>query len=410
MLFSQITYNVDSLKKNIKSNKYKSAKTKLIKLIKRKSFGFIEDLYENNFNKIQKIVQKLKKFQNVIFLGTGGSSLGGKTLVSLKKNFYTNDLNPKIFFIENVDENSIEGLLKNINLNKTAVVVISKSGETIETLSQFFYLKNKFKIFKNNVFIITENKKSTLKEIQEKEKLYFIEHKENIGGRFSIFSMVGLIPGALSGCNIENFKIGAKSILKKILKNNSENFDDYFFPSFAITSLNKKKINISVMMPYVDRLKNFSSWYKQLWAESIGKDNKGITPVDALGTVDQHSQLQLYLDGPADKFFTLIGKKTKIKNKINCKFGNKNIYSVLHNKSLEELMNAELQATLFTICKKGLPSRYIEMEKVDEKSLGSLIMFFFLETIFSSFLLNINPFDQPAVEQGKVLTKKYLKK
>ena len=169
MLFSQITYNVDSLKKNIKSNKYKSAKSKLIKLIKHKSFGFIEDLYDNNFNKIQKIVQKLKKFQNVIFLGTGGSSLGGKTLVSLKKNFYINDLKPKIFFIENVDENSIEGLLQNINLNKTAVVVISKSGETIETLSQFFYLKNKFKIFKNNVFIITENKKSTLKEIQRKK-------------------------------------------------------------------------------------------------------------------------------------------------------------------------------------------------------------------------------------------------
>ena len=162
-------------------------------------------------------------------------------------------------------------------------------------------------------------------------------------------------------------------------------------------------------MPYIDRLQNLSLWYRQLWAESIGKNGFGLTPVNALGTVDQHSQLQLYLDGPRDKFFTIIGKKKKSKSlELDCSFAKSQMFHPLHGKTLEQLLVAEMKATIETIKNKKLPLRYIEVNEIAEMELGALVMFLFLETIFCCYLINVNPFDQPAVEEGKILTKKYL--
>ena len=162
-------------------------------------------------------------------------------------------------------------------------------------------------------------------------------------------------------------------------------------------------------MPYIDSLNNLSFWYRQLWAESIGKQNKGITPINALGTVDQHSQLQLYLDGPKDKFFTIIAKNHRgSKEKLDCTYSINSKFKILHNKSMDDLLNAEMRATVETLKNKKIPIRTIMLESMNERCLGNLMMFFFLETIFGCFLMNVNPFDQPAVEEGKKLTKKYL--
>ena len=167
---------------------------------------------------------------------------------------------------------------------------------------------------------------------------------------------------------------------------------------------------MSIVMPYHDSLNNLSFWYRQLWAESIGKKGKGITPVNALGTVDQHSQLQLYLDGPKDKFFTFIEKaRDNSVIKLDCRYSKSKTFQDLHQKSLEELLNAEMNATIKTISNKKIPIRRITLESYNEKYIGSLMMFFFIETIFSCFLLEVNPFDQPAVEEGKKLTKRFLK-
>ena len=172
--------------------------------------------------------------------------------------------------------------------------------------------------------------------------------------------------------------------------------------------MNKRGVNMTVMMPYSDSLNNLSLWYRQLWAESIGKKGIGITPINALGTVDQHSQLQLFLDGPKDKFFTLIGKfPDKASKKILCNYFKKMKF-IMDNKSLENLMNAEMKATIETLKNKGLPIRVIMLKNFNERLIGSLMMFLFLETIFACSLFEVDPFDQPAVEEGKKLAKKYL--
>ncbi len=412
MFFSQTSYNLENFKSGLKSKIYNVSKEKLMQNITKRSYGFIKCLYENDIKKIEEICKKLTKFKSILFLGTGGSSLGGKTLVSLKSNYYKQDLKQNIFFIENIDEDSIVGLLNQINLDKTAVVITSKSGETIETLSQYFFIKKKMKKIKNlneRFFVITENKKSTLKSIQEEEKFNYVEHKPDIGGRYSIFSVVGLIPAKLAGVDIKKFRDGGISFLENLLTKKIKYFDNYFLPSLSLIFLNENSFNISVMMPYIEKLQNFSLWYKQLWAESTGKKGKGITPINSLGTIDQHSQLQLFLDGPRDKFFTIIGKKKRFDSiSLDCSFGKKK-YKILDKKNLEKLMYAEMKATITTLKNKGNPLRFIELEKVDEITIGSLTMFFFLETIFCSYMLEVNPFDQPAVEQSKILTKKYLK-
>jgi glucose-6-phosphate isomerase len=412
MLFSQSYFNLENFESELKSKNYLYTKKKIIEDISSKSFGFLQDIYSNNLEEIINLAKHLRNFENVLFLGTGGSSLGGKTLVSLKENFFFKESQPKIYFLENVDEWSILRLTKKINLQNTALVVISKSGETIETLSQFFFLKNEMKEidnFKKKVFIITENKKSTLKEIQEEEGFEFYEHKKNIGGRFSVFSLVGLLPASLIGFEISNFREGGKLFLKNLSKDDEGFFDSHFFSALSLMILYKKNYNISVFMPYSDRLDNLSFWYRQLWAESIGKNKMGITPVNALGTVDQHSQLQLYLDGPSDKFFTFIfEKQKKSKKKLDCTYGKDKNYHLLHNKSLNNLLVCELKATIETLKQKKKPLRVIELDEINEKVIGSLMMFLFLETIFSCYFINVDPFDQPAVEEGKILTKKLL--
>ena len=206
MSFSQIFYNLDEYKQTSFPNNYELAKKKILENISSDSYEFISGMKKNNYNEINSIARELKKFENVLFLGTGGSSLGGKTLVSISRNSYLQKLKPKIFFVENIDYGSIKDLINGIELEKTAIVVTSKSGETLETLGQYFYISNEMKKKKisltNNVFVITENKNSCLKNIQEKEKYKFIEHNKFIGGRNSVFSVVGLLPASLSGLNI----------------------------------------------------------------------------------------------------------------------------------------------------------------------------------------------------------------
>ena len=390
---------------------YEKKKLKLRHELKCNSFSFQKELNQPRTDEIDAIVKKLKRFKTVLFLGTGGSSLGGKTLVSIIVNI--KKLNPEIHFLENVDFESLIKVLENIDLEKTGVVTISKSGETIETISQLFYITNKFDEKnipkKNNIFIITEKKKSFLKNLQESEKYSFLEHSSEIGGRFSIFSVTGLVPAKLSGFNVDIFCSSARKFLSEIVSNN-ELFDYYFKSSFYQFVLSKTGRNMSILMPYSDSLSNFALWFRQLLAESIGKDGKGFTPVSALGTVDQHSQLQLYLDGPRDKIFTIISRKLKNQKqeKLDCRFKNGK-YSLLHQKSLEELLYAEMKATCETIKKNGLPVRVLELNSIDEESVGKLSIFYFIETIFLCKFLKVNPFDQPAVEEGKLLAKSYLK-
>ena len=386
--------------------KYKKVKHSIIKNINESKFGFLNELKKPRLNEVYNLVDQLKTFDNVLFLGTGGSSLGGKTLVSISDNFFLTRLKPKIFFIENVDSLSISSLMDNLNLKKTAVVVTSKSGETIETISQLCFILDEFKNrkipTKKKFTIITESKDSTLKKIKEVREFSYLEHSNLIGGRFSIFSIVGLIPAKLSGFNIELFCSSGLNFFNEVTSD-TQLFDYYFNSSLNQYVLSKNKQHTSVIMPYVDSLLNLSLWYKQLLAESSGKNGVGITPLNSIGTVDQHSQLQLYLDGPKDKTFSFISRKKIKSNKLDCSWiGNK--LSFLNQKSLEDLFYSEMLATSETLIRKKLPVRKIELDRVDEESTAELISFFIIEVILICKLLEVNPFDQPAVEEGKILT------
>ena len=369
---------------------------------------------EKELDLAKKIAKKLRKFEYILFLGTGGSSLGGKTLHYYNNNQFFNSNKPKIFFIENVDSDPIFSLLKSISLKKTALVVISKSGETIETLCQFFFIKefmkNELKDLSKNILIITESKDSTLMRLQKELKCKFLEHNNKIGGRFSIFSIVGMLPAELSGLNSKKITKGGLDIIK-LMKKNKKATD--FPPALgALHNFNliSNGIKQNVLMPYSDCLTNFSLWFRQLWGESIGKKGLGSTPINASGTVDQHSQLQLYLDGPKDKFLTIIyfTKKEKIK-KLDCTISSNHKYMNLENRSMDDLFYAEAMATKDSLKKRNIPLRIFELKLKNEETIGSILMHFFLETIYTCYLLKIDPFNQPAVEEGKEIAVKYLR-
>lgn len=401
---------------NIKSSVFKS--TEKLKKINDELFSKIDCDYLRCLNIVRdnRQIQIIKKsasiFNNckfIVIIGTGGSSLGGKMLVSALGNS-----NKKLFFAENVDPDTIQKLVSQIDLNHTGFIIISKSGETIETLCIYFYFLNTIKLRNIKIYkttlVITERKPSTLKKIQEEENYHFLEHDKNIGGRYSVFSAVGLIPAQIAGINIKKFCDGGKTVLNQILNAKKPEATAPIKSALVKINLMKKGYNQSVLMTYSDKLKNFSDWYIQLWSESIGKNKKGSTAISSRGTVDQHSQLQLFLDGPNDKFITILGfEKPPRSIKLKCKISKNNIFESLNNKSMGDLFFAEKKATSKSLIRQKIPLRLIDLSPMNEDLLGKLVMSFFLETIYSCKLLNVNPFDQPAVEEGKVLALKFLK-
>ena len=361
---------------------------------------------ENLLEETKKISHQFrKKKEKIIIFGTGGSNLGARAL----NNIILNN-NLSLEFYDNIDPINFENNFQNINFDTTGFLVISKSGTTPETLSQFscIYQKSielsKVKEFCSNTLIITEFKESPLYRIAKDNNCLLLEHHKDIGGRYSIFSNVGIVPAIISGLNINELFNGASEVIYNINKYKPYDLGRY------LTQKENLKFTNNVLMTYSDSLYFFGKWYLQLWAESIGKKNKGITAIHSVGTTDQHSQLQLYLDGPKDKYFTFIttdhsNKGMKINNEI---FKNTSI-NYFQDKTMGDLMQAEQLATIETFKLNNFSFREIYLPKIDEKNLGKLISFSIIETIASCIYLDVDPFDQPAVEQGKKLTKTYLR-
>jgi len=364
---------------------------------------------ENLLNKAIINAEDFSKNKNhFMIFGTGGSNLGSKALINILQGREKN----RISFYDNIDPIGFKYSIERVDLKKTGYIIISKSGETPETLSQFasliqfFEQKNQLEFFLQNCLIITENKASSLREISNQYKCTILDHEVNIGGRFSVFSNVGMIPAIIAGIDVIKIHNGIKDIMINVKE---DSFDEHLKLAKLFTS-NINQIKNSVLMTYSDALFYFGKWYMQLWAESIGKDGKGITPIHAVGTTDQHSQLQLYLGGPKDKFFSFI---TTNHYKLGLKMHEKTLQSLknssyLAGKFMGDLMQAEQQATMDTFNQNGLAFREINLHKIDEFSLGQLMTLSMLETVATCYFLGVNPFDQPAVEQGKILTKKYL--
>ena len=357
--------------------------------------GSFEKDYEFNFS--TKTVKKFSKFKNIVIIGMGGSILGTKSIYS----FLKKKIQKKVFFFDNLDSNLNLKYKKIKNLKNSCFVVVSKSGNTLETIANLSAIRSKT-LLKNKLIIITEIIDSCLASIGNKYKAEIIEHKEFISGRYSVLSEAGMFPAALMGLDLMKFKN-----LKMLIKN--KNFVSSLIQNVAsIHTLNSKKINNSVILNYDSGLNDLGYWYQQLVAESLGKKGKGINPILSFGPRDHHSLLQLYLDGPKDKFFTFFNSSKK-ENKF--KIGRNiipNNMSFLKNKNLEFIINAQCEATKNIFKLKKIPFRQITFRKKNEDELGKIFTFFVLETILLSRLMNINPFDQPAVEQVKNETRRFL--
>ena len=398
-------YNIN-LKKNLKVLKNNSKIiTRTENLLENlESINILDnnELLNDTINLVNKFKGKKKYF---VLLGTGGSNLGARALV----NILQGSEKTNIIFFDNIDPIGFQNSINKIDLNKAGYIVISKSGSTPETLSQFsslieiFERKNNINKLFRNTLIITEEKESPLLKIGRANKCTIIKHNPKIGGRYSIFSNVGMVPAIIAGLDVKKIHAGALSFVNN---NNTEYLK--IGKIFYNQNFNSKLTN-SVLMTYSDALFYYGKWYLQLWAESIGKNNKGITAIHSVGTTDQHSQLQLYLDGPRDKFFTFIttnhGQKgLKLNKNTMKKYG----VDYLVNKKMGDLMQAEQQATLDTFKKNKLPFRVINLPVINEFSMGQIMALGIMETIASCLFYGVDPFNQPAVEQGKILTKKYL--
>jgi len=362
--------------------------------------------------------ERFAKFEHVVVLGTGGSSLGGQTLVALKdQGFGPARGRPKLWFMDNVDPATITELSARLPLARTGLIVISKSGTTAETLTQFLTLLPEFeaKVGKaklaDHVIAITEPSDNALSRIAGSIGCPILDHDPRVGGRFSVLSLVGMLPAMIAGLDAAAVRDGAASVLDPVLQaSDARGLAPAVGAALSIGLAKERGIGTTVLMPYCDRLGYFGFWYRQLWAESLGKGGNGTTPVRAMGTVDQHSQLQLYLGGPSDKMFTVVILDTAGQGKPiqPAALGGDKSLAYLENKSLGDLLLAEADATAATLIKNGRPTRVIRIATLDERVMGALMMHYMLETMFAAELLGIDAFDQPAVEEGKILTRQYL--
>tara|TARA_Y100000590_G_C15657614_1_gene991272 strand:+ start:40 stop:1254 length:1215 start_codon:yes stop_codon:yes gene_type:complete len=352
--------------------------------------------YEFDFS--QQTIKKFLKFQNIVIIGMGGSILGSKAIYS----FFKKKVKKNLFFFDNLDSDLFSEFKKIRNIKSSCFIIISKSGNTIETLSNLGIIFSKFSL-KGKLVFITEFKANSLTNIANKLNSEIIEYKDYIGGRYSVLSEVGMFPAALMGLNINKFRN-----LEKIIRN--KKFVSALIHNIAaIYTLRTQGTSNSIILNYDSSLNDLGSWYQQLVAESLGKEKKGINAILSSVPKDHHSLLQLYLDGPRDKFFTFFNsmdyKKSKLKVSKKIISNNTNF---LKNKSLEFIVNAQSKATKRIFYLKKIPFRQFTFKKNNEEELGMIFTFFVLETIILARMMNINPFDQPAVEQVKIEIKKIL--
>lgn len=351
-----------------------------------------------------------KQFDHLIVVGIGGSDLGGRAIIqALKKD-------APVTFVSNPDPETVSEVIQSADWETTALNIISKSGSTLETLSLFFVLREAMvkelgDKHADHIFVTTERSNNPLHVHAAENGYHVIEHKENVGGRYSALSSVGLFPAAYAGIPITRILKGASEALSEFEAKKTKH-DALRFALHHYLQI-KKGRSIHVLMPYADRLATVGVWYRQLWAESLGKlkngKSLGATPVAALGTIDQHSQIQLYNQGPDDKVVTFLKTETFTKGATarKCSLLPPE-YKQFKNLPFSRIMNASLEGTAKALHKNNRPNGTLSMSKITPETIGALLMFYEISTVALGYLLGINPFDQPGVEEGKAQIKRRL--
>lgn len=387
------------------------------KTLWKNPYGFME-LPKNRFQfeAIKKLAgrHKRNKIKNLVILGIGGSSLGTQTIFeSLLHPFhnYSEDIRkglPQYFILDNIDPhkiNRIVGIVRK-EIEHTLLVVISKSGETPETISQFMIFKKlmeKSKNFRERIILITDQKKGILKQVSDKEGYDVLNVPEGVGGRFSVLTPVGLFPSAVMGIDIDDIARGALDMSHHIRKAKYTNNMAIVLASILYL-MDKSGRNIHVIMPYCERLSGLADWFRQLEAESLGKNSFGPTPMKSMGVTDQHSQLQLYIDGPKDKCIMLL-YSAREKRPIPNTFPYIDSLDYLAKKDLNELFYAEFLGTSLSLTEAKTPNFSILLDDINAYNLGALFFLYEMAIAYLGHLYRINPFDQPGVELGKIYTK-----
>jgi glucose-6-phosphate isomerase len=348
--------------------------------------------------------------ENFLLLGIGGSALGPRAIGEALSPYHNLREKPKVFIYDNVDPRTLKHILSLVDLSKTTVNVISKSGSTAETAASFMILWDEMKkavggdVAKR--FIATTDPVSgNLRKIASDHGMRTLPIEEGIGGRYSVLSPVGLLLAEVIGVDSRELLKGAADMRRRCATDELWKNPAYLFGSLLYLMNVDYKRNVNVLIPYADGLKFLSEWFCQLWAESLGKEGKGMTPYPSVGTTDQHSQLQLWMEGPGDKVVTFIrieeyGADLTIPRVFEEIEGT----SYLSGHRLSELIKAEEESSELALAKRGHPNMTIHIPAIDAYHLGGLFQFFEIATAFTGLLMGINPFNQPGVEEGKNFT------
>lgn len=394
--------------------------------IQSRNQGFL-DLAESSDDLVKEILSYAwhvdGKFQHIVVLGIGGSALGVTALMNaLKPHSFHNRL-PQIHVLDNVDPELIAGLDRILPLPKTLFVVISKSGATPETIAQYLYYSEKMKkavhgkSFREHFVIVTDANKGYLREEVSAQGYKSFPIPQNVGGRFSVLSAVGLLPAALVGIDIVKLLKGARKGVQNFLSSDAGLNQAYQLARTQYLLQQRRDTDITVMMAYASALYSVADWYRQLLAESIGKAedrngktvHTGLTPIKALGVTDQHSQIQLYNEGPNDKFILFLSSK-KFRSKVSIPRVDASAkdFSFLSGRTFADLMQAEQHATQMALSRYGRATGGIVLEKISEESLGELFVMLEGSIAFLGEMYDIDAYNQPGVELGKMLTKKMM--
>jgi len=354
--------------------------------------------------------------EHIVVLGIGGSSLGAQALSQLHDYFTPSSFlpvhGPRLHFLDNPDGPTMSRLMTALPVARTHYLVVSKSGGTAEPMMQALAAIDHITVRGNKsdisklVHAVSEPKDNALTRLARAHGISVLDHPADIGGRYSVLSIVGLLPALLMGLDAKAVRAGAAQVLADARGGRADALLDG--AAFSVSAA-EAGLNVQVLMPYSDRLERFAAWYRQLWAESLGKNGRGTLPVRALGPVDQHSQLQFYLDGPPLAAFTLMtvnqsGSGPRVPSAIVADPS----LDYLKDKRIGDLVMAEARATYETFEGHRQPCRLISLEHLNEEALGALFMHFMVETVMTAQMIGVNAFDQPAVEEGKVLARRYM--
>ncbi len=384
---------------------------KAITLLNEKKYSELDflNLPYQDLKKVKEIGERAREYEHFIILGIGGSALGPRVILESLSPFHNLTKKPKVFIYDNVDPTTLKHIIEIIDLKRTLINVISKSGSTSETLASFLILwrmirDKKLKVNEHFVFT-TDPEKGNLKRLAEEYEIPALEIPKNVVGRYSVLSPVGLLLAEAIGIKSESILEGAKEVSDRAFKENLPENPMAFLASCLYLMDTLKERKIVVFLPYSDRLKTLSEWFCQLWAESLGKEGKGTTPYPSLGTTDQHSQLQLWMEGPEDKVILFMAvEQHNFQEEIPEEFHDIEGLRFLGGHTLEELINTEQLATEMALWMNKKPNMKIIIPKINPFIIGQIFQFLQVTTTMAGLLYGVNPFNQPGVELGKRLT------